>query len=190
MRKASLTFIGLAAVLLVAARPAHAQRSTGSKDRPAPKRITIENLITAAPLPEDYWISRENFLDGDRVVGHKLLLTKERVVSKVIVQIQKRKLTTREEKAAAAKEYVIAITESFHEAGLKVVEKKLPDLGKSDFRKRMFMDLIYERPGDGSRLYVQMQVYFTDLAHTVLVISDSREDHAMLTRWARSVLGK
>jgi len=190
MRKASLTCIGLAALLLATAPSAHAQRSADSMDRPASNRITIENLITAAPLPEDFWISRENFLDGDRVVGHKLLLTRERAVSKVIVQIQKRRIATREEKAGAAKASVIAITESFHEAGLKVIEKKLPDLGKSDFKKRMFMDFIYEKPRDGSRLYVQMQIFFTDQAHTVVVISESREVHDRLTRWARSVMGK
>jgi hypothetical protein len=80
--------------------------------------------------------------------------------------------------------------QSFHEAGLKAVEKKLPELAKNDFKKRTFAEFTYNRPRDGSRLLVQMQFFFTDRGYTVLVISDNEQDHALLTHWARSVLPK
>jgi hypothetical protein len=141
-------------------------------------------------LPADYEVSREDFLNGAKVVGHKLMLTRDAAVSKVIVQIESRKLATRDEKAAAAKDYVLGVMQSFHQAGLKSVEKKLPEIEKNDFKKRAFADFVYKRPEDGSRLFVQMQVFFTDRGYTVLVISDNEQDHALLTHWARSVLPK
>jgi hypothetical protein len=168
----------------------HAQSRNSSLEKPRAQRITIENLITAAPLPADYQVSREVFLNGEKIVGDKLMLTRDKAVSKVIVQIENRKLATRGEKAAAAKDCVLGIMQSFHEAGLRAVEKQLPELEKNDFKKRTFADFIYERPRDGSQLYVQMQVFFTDHGYTVLVVSDNEHDHALLTHWARSVLPK
>jgi hypothetical protein len=180
----------VAAALFAVVSPAHAQLKSDPRDKTRARRITIENLITAAPLPADYEVSREDFLDGNKVVGHKLLLARDRAVSKIIVQIESRKLTTRDEKAAAAKDYVLGVMQSFHQAGLTTVEKKLPDIAKNDFKKRALADFIYKHPEDGRRLYVQMQIFFTDRGYTVLVVSDNEDDHASLTRWARSVLPK
>jgi len=167
-----------------------AQSNSPSGSRSRPSRITIEHLITAAPLPADYEVSREVFLNGEKIVGDKLMLTREGAVSKVIVQIENRKLATRDEKAAAAKDYVLGVMQSFHEAGLKAVEKKLPELEKNDFKQRSLADFIYKRPENGRRLYVQMQVFFTNRGYIVLVVSDNEQDHALLTHWARSVLPK
>jgi hypothetical protein len=178
----------VAAALIAVALPGQAQLKPASQDKPRAKRITIENLITAAPLPADYVVSREVFLNGEKIVGDKLMLTRDAAVSKVIVQIESRNLATRDEKAAAAKDYVLGVMQSFHQAGLRAVEKKLPKIEKSDFKKREFADFIYERPQDGSRLFVQTQIFFTDRGHTVLVVSDNEQDHALLTHWARSVL--
>jgi len=180
----------LAAALFAAELPADAQSKSGSSQTAPPKRIGIENLITATPLPAEYSVSLENFLNGDKVVGHKLLITKGGAISKVIVQIENRKLATRDGKAGAAKDYVLGVMQSFHQAGLRAVEKKIPAIEKSDFKKREFADFIYERREDASRLFVQMQFFFTDRGYTVLVISDNEVDHVLLTRWARSVLPK
>src|SRR5262245_4671054 len=56
---------------------AHAQSRSSSPDKPRARRITIENLITAAPLPADYAVSREVFLNGEKIVGDKLMLTRD-----------------------------------------------------------------------------------------------------------------
>jgi hypothetical protein len=188
--QSSRVILLLAVALFAVDPPAFAQPKARSSQQAPPRRITIENLISAAPLPAQYSVSRENFLNGDKVVGHKLLVTRDGVVSKVIAQIENRKLATDDDKRAAAKDYVLGIMQSFHRAGLRTVEKKLPEIAKSDFKKREFADFIYERPEDGSRLFVQMQLFFTDRGYTVLVISDNAEDHTLLTRWARSVLPK
>jgi hypothetical protein len=169
---------------------AHAQSRSASPEKPLARRITIEHLITAAPLPADYQVSREVFLNGEKIVGDKLMLTRDEAVSKVIVQIENRKLATRDERAAAAKDYVLGVMQSFHQAGLRAVEKKLPELEKNEFKKQTLADFIYKRPADGGRLFVQLQVFFTDRGYTVLVISDNEQDHALLTHWARSVLPK
>jgi putative ribosome biogenesis GTPase RsgA len=180
----------IAPVLVAADRFVQAQPNSNSQNRPPAKRIPIEGLVTAAPLPEYYAIGRQDILDGDEVVGHKLLLSRNQTVSKVIVQIETRKLKTREEKVAAMKSYLIGVTQSFHDAGLKVVEKKLPDIDKSDFKKRILIDSVYENPAARNALLVQMQVFFTDQGYTVLIISDNEVDHALLTKWARSVVPK
>ena len=180
----------LMAALFAGEASALAQSNAASSRNGPPRRMTIENLITAAPLPSDYSVSRENFLHGDKVVGHKLLVTKDGSVSKVIVQIENRRLATRDEKAAAAKDYVLGVMQSLHQAGLKAVEKNLPRIEKSEFKTRQVADFIYERRDDGSRLFVQMQFFFTDRGYTVLVVSDNEQDHTLLTRWARSVLSK
>ena len=179
----------LAVALFSVEAPAEAQSKAGSRDKSAiARRIDIEKLITAAPLPEGYSIARENFLNGKKLVGHKLLMTKEGALAKVIVQIENRKVATDEDKRAAAKDYVLGVMQSFREAGLRAVEKKLPEIDKNDFKKRALAEFIYERPEDGSRLFVQMQLFFTDRGHAVLIISDNEADHALLTRWARSVM--
>src|SRR5690349_1972838 len=64
---------------------AHAHEKRDAKDKPAANRILIDNLITAAPLPAGYEIERRDIREGDKLLGSKLTLVKERAVSKVIV---------------------------------------------------------------------------------------------------------
>jgi hypothetical protein len=187
--KLTTTIVCLAAVIETG-QLAHVQPKLDARDQPAAKRINVENLITAAPLPDGYEIERRDIKEGDKLLGHKLTLTKDGAVSKVIVSIDRQKIATREEKVTAAKTYIYGIIQSFRAAGLKPVEKEIPEIDDHDFKKRVTANLVYKDPANGSRFMVQIQIFFSDLGHTVLVVSDNEEDHAVLTKWARSVRGK
>ncbi len=186
MRRIGLVFVS---VILITSRVVISQDTkskSGSKSKAEPKRITIEDLVTSAPLPPDYAISRKDIKDGDKMLGHKLFLTNGEAVSKAIVTVETRKISKREEKAAATKAYVNVLAKTVQEAGFKLVDKKIPEIDKNDFSKPLNVDLIYEKPDDGSKLYVQIRVFFTDQGYHVAVISDSKGEHDILTKWASS----
>jgi len=178
------------AALFEAGQPAKAQPNSGSRERSATQRINIDNLITSAPLPENYEIARRDIKEGDKLLGHKLTLTKEGAVSKVIVSVDRRRIATRAEMVRAADTYIYGIVQSFRAAGLKPVAREIPEIDEHDFKKRLIVKLVYNDPADGSRLLVQIQIFFADRGHTVLVVSDNEEEHAMLTGWAGSVRGR
>jgi hypothetical protein len=181
--------IACLAALFAAGPYAQGEPKPGLAPNSAPKRINIENLITAEPLPDHYEIERRDIRQADRLLGHKLTLTREGAVSKAIVSVDRQFVATRAEKVTTAKAYIYEIVQSFRAAGLKPVEKELPDIDEHDFRKRVTANLVYKDPADKRRLQVQIQIFFTDRGHTVLVVSDDEEDHELLTRWARSVRG-
>jgi hypothetical protein len=190
MRSIGLVFMSMALTAGSVAVSQDAKSNSGSKSKAEPKRITIEDLVTAAPLPANYAISRKDIKDGEKLHGHKLFLTNGDQVSKAIVTVETRKITKREEKVAATKGYVNGLARTFQDAGLKLVEKKIPEIDKNDFSKPLTVDLVYEKTDDGSKLYLQILVFFTDRGYNVAVISDSKEDHDVLTKWARSVKAK
>lgn len=160
-----------------------------SKKAKEEKRVDIEGLVTAAPLPKDYEIKRQDIENAGKVLGYKLLLTNDDTVSKAIVSIENRKVSSREEKVAATKGYINGPARTFAEAGLKLVDKKIPDLDKADFDEPVVVDLVYEKE-DGDQLLVQIRAFFTDVGHSVLVVADSKDNYNLLARWAKSVEGK
>lgn len=160
-----------------------------SKKAKEEKRIDIEGLVTAAPLPKDYEIKRQDIENEGKVLGYKLLLTNDDALSKAIVSIENRKVSLRGEKVAATKAYINGPARTFAEAGLKLVDKKVPDLDKADFDEPIVVDLVYEKE-DGDRLLVQIRTFFTDVGHNVLVVADSQDNYDLLTKWAKSVEGK
>ena len=189
MLKSSMIVMCLA-TLIDGAQHAYPQQHSRSGEGSTAKRITIEGLITAAPLPDGYEFGRRDVKQGDKLLGHKLTLTKEGAVSKVIVSVDRRKIATRADMVRAADTYIYGIVQSFRAAGLKPVAREIPEIDEHDFKKRLIVKLVYNDPADGSRLLVQIQIFFADHGHTVLVVSDDEEEHAMLTKWAGSVRGR
>ena len=175
-------------VLCVISAAGAAEKSKSKKTRDE-KRITIDELVTAAPLPKDYEITRQEVEIKGKLLGHKLLLTKEDAVSKAIVTVENRKVSTRDEKVAATKAYVNGASRLFSEAGLKLAKKEIPDLDQADFDEPIVVSLVYEKP-DGEQLLVQVRTFFTDTGHSVLVVADDEDEYKMLTKWAKSVEGK
>jgi hypothetical protein len=66
--------------------------SVGRAEVQKEKPVTIENLVTAQPVPEGYAVSLDELKDGEKLLGHRLVFTKEEAVSKVMVSIEQRKL--------------------------------------------------------------------------------------------------
>jgi len=153
---------------------------------PKPERVTIEELVTAEPVPEGYDLTASELKNGDELLGHQILVTKEGAVSKASVTIETRDLLDKPHKIAALKGYVNGTTKTLANAGLKLVKKHIPDIEKVNVDNRTRCNFIYQRP-DGSEIYVHIQVFFTNHGHNVLVITDNKDDFKALGKWADSI---
>ena len=153
---------------------------------PDQERVTIAGLVTAEPVPEGYDVTSNDIKNGDEVLGHQLLITKDGAVSKVSVTVETRDLTDRPHKIAALKGYINGTNKTLSDAGLKLVKKHIPDMEKVNVDKRTRCNFIYQRP-DGSEIYVHIQVCFTNHGHNVLVIADNQDDFKSLGKWAESI---
>ncbi|HXT57889.1 MAG TPA: hypothetical protein VN699_04610, partial [Pirellulales bacterium] len=118
---------------------------------PKPERVTIEELVTAEPVPEGYDLTASELKNGDELLGHQILVTKEGAVSKASVTIETRDLLDKPHKIAALKGYVNGTTKTLANAGLKLVKKHIPDIEKVNVDNRTRCNFIYQRP-DGSEI--------------------------------------
>lgn len=151
-------------------------------------RVTVEGLITADPLPKGYAATKTELKEEEKLEAYLLMFTKEGAVSKVAVTIETRTLTNRAEKIAALKGYVNGTTQTLTNAGMKLVKKKIPNIDKVNVEKRTTCEFVYET-AEGAPIDVQIQVFFTDKGHDVLVIADNKDDYKALTKWAKSIRG-
>lgn len=150
------------------------------------KSVTIENLVTAQPLPEGYAVTLNELKNGETLLGHQLVFTKEGVVSKVMVTVEERKLPNKDHKITTLKAYVNGTAKSFAAAGLKLVKKDLPDIEKVNVNKRTKCSLIY-KTAEGGDIFTQMQILFTDVGYNIVVIADNEGDFKALTKWAETI---
>lgn len=155
---------------------------------PGPKqqRVTIEELLTAAPVPDGYDVTLKELKNGDKLLGHQLLFTKEGQVSKVMTTIEDRKLPDKAYKIAALKGYINGTAGMFADAGLKLVKKQIPDVEKLNVDKRTRCSLVYNT-AEGADIYVQMQIFFTDHGYSITVLADNEEDYKALSKWAETI---
>ena len=150
------------------------------------KPVTIENLVTAQPMPEGYAVSRNELKDGEKLLGYQLVFTKEGVVSKVTVTIEERKLSDKGHKIAALKGYINGTAKSFAAAGLKLVKKDIPDIEKLNVNNRTKCSLAY-KTAEGGDIWIQMQILFTDIGYNIMVVADIEGDYKALTKWAETI---
>lgn len=164
-----------------------ADESAKTNGKRSPNRIEIEGLITADKLPAEYgYTLSETKGEDDALLGRRLVFTKEDAVSKVSVSIENRKLPDRNYKKTALKGYVNGRVHMFQDAGLKLVKKKLPDIDKVNVAKRTTCDLVFEN-ADRAEIDVQIQVFFTDVGHLIVVVADNKDDYKALAKWAKSI---
>ena len=116
------------------------------------------------------------------------MVTKVGSVSKVAINIESRAIDGRPAKVAAAKGYVNGTAQALAGTGAKLVEKKIPDLEKADLDQRYIVDLVYQT-ATGTKLQVQLQVFFEKTGYNVQVIGENPADFATLTQWASTVEG-
>jgi hypothetical protein len=172
----------VAPVLAIVAIFLFAGRTEGQKAKP----VTIENLVTAQPVPEGYAVTRAELKNGETLLGHQLLITKEGVVSKVMVTVEERKLPDKAHKITALKGYINGTAKSFAEAGLQLIKKGIPDIEKVDVNQRTQCTLTY-KTAEGSNIFIQMQILFTDIGYNIVVIADNEDDFKALTKWAETI---
>ena len=99
------------------------------------KPVTIENLVTAHPVPEGYAVSLNELKDGEKLLGHQLVFSTDGAVSKVLVTVEDRKLPDKAHKITALKGYINGTAKSLAAAGLKLVKKDIPDIEKVNVDK-------------------------------------------------------
>jgi hypothetical protein len=156
------------------------------KSKAKPKRVPLAGLVVADPLPPGYKVTKNEVRDGEKLRGHLLAVEKEGVVSKAVINIDERPITTRPAMVAAAKGYVNGTAQAFAGAGLKLVRNTIPDLAKADLKKRFVADLVYEKP-DGGEVFVQLQIFFGKAGYNVQVVGDNKKDFDAMAAWGRSV---
>jgi hypothetical protein len=153
----------------------------GGAEGQTAKPVTIENLVTAQPVPEGYAASLNELKDGETLLGHRLVFTKEGAVSKVMVSVEERKLPDKGHKVTALKGYINGTAKSLAAAGLKLVKKDIPDIEKVDVNKRTKCSLTY-KTGEGGDIFVQLQILFTDVGYNIMVIADNEDDYTALAK--------
>jgi hypothetical protein len=160
---------------------------TNPKDEP--KRITIENLITADPLPEGYVAARLDLKDkAGKPSGDIVVISKEGVVSKAAITIdRKAKVDIKAGRVAATKGYINGTAQSLVVGGkMKIVKKTIPDITKANLDERFVVDLTLKKP-DGGEFLTQLQIFFAKAGYAVQVLGDDKEEFEKLAKWANSV---
>ena len=155
----------------------------------AEERQTYEKLITAAALPDGYKMIRKDVKNNAKVLATKLTLYKEGVVSKVIVTVERHKLPTDGHRLAALKGYVNGNAKALAASGLRIVSKDIPDLSNLDYSKRTIVSMMFE-DAEKKSYYVEIQTFFSDVGHNILVIATSKKELKMLSAWSASVKPK
>ena len=158
----------------------------GRADAQKAKPVTIENLVTAQPVPEGYATSLNELKDGETLLGHQLVFSKERAVSKVMVTVEERKLPDKAHKITALKGYINGTAKSLAGAGLKLVKKDLPDIEKVNVDERTKCTLTF-KTAEGGDIFLQMQILFTDAGYNIMVVADNEGDYKALTKWAETI---
>jgi hypothetical protein len=162
-----------------------------SKPEAEPRQVTLEGLITADPLPEGYAVVRQEIKDkAGKPAGDLLIVSKEGIVSKVIVTVDRlAKVGTKPGKVAATKGYVNGTAQSLVVGQkMKIVKKNIPDIAKANLDERFVVDLTLEKPG-GGELMVQIQIFFEKAGYALQVIGDNKGEFETLVKWANSVKG-
>jgi hypothetical protein len=172
----------VAPVVAIVALLLFVSRAEGQKAKP----VTIENLVTAQPVPEGYAVGLNELKDGEKLLGHQLAFAKEGAVSKVMVSVEERKLPDKAHKVTALKGYINGTAKSFAAAGLKLVKKDIPDIEKVNVNKRTKCSLTY-KTAEGGDIFIQMQILFTDVGYNIMVVADNEGDYKALTKWAETI---
>ena len=148
--------------------------------------VTIENLVTAQPVPEGYAVSLNELKNGETLLGHQLVFSKEGAVSKVMVSVEERKLPDKAHKITALKGYINGSAKSFAAAGLKLAKKDIPDMEKVNVDNRTKCSLTY-KTAEGGDIFIQMQILFTEVGYNIMVVADNEGDYKALTKWAETI---
>jgi hypothetical protein len=178
----------VACTLLVSAPPTpKARPGASAKPKAADPSVKIADLVKADPIPEGYTVQSVELKDGDKKLGHMIVVGKEGTLSKVVIKIEARQIASREAKVTATKAYVNGFVQSMTEAGMTLTTRTVPrDLSKVNVDRRQRYILSFMTP-DKKNLVTQIQIFFAKSGYLIQVIGEGKE-FKTLTQWAKSVM--
>lgn len=150
------------------------------------ERITIDGLVSAAPVPEGFSVRKQDLKNGEEVVGHLLIVLKEGVRTAGIVQIERRTVATRAARVATLKAYVNAAADTWKQRGYAVKVKALPDFEKVDMTKPVIVELDATKEGQAAAV-VFMKVFFDQFAFAVTCSSTDPAYEKAMIAWCHTV---
>jgi hypothetical protein len=154
------------------------------------KKIDIQGLFTSSDIPTGYTSSKQEIKQGDKILGHKVLITKQGSASKVVLNREARKISTKGQKVAAFKGYINGTAKSLQQAGLKLSKHSIPDISKAGLSKLQIVELTFTA-ADGTSIFVQIQVLFIkDTGSHALILTTDKQDYISLSKWASTVQPK
>src|SRR3954470_5512858 len=107
----------------------------------APERVEIEGLVSAAPVPKGFTVTRKDVDEGGKVVGTILILAKEGSPTRGLVQIERREISAPPARVATLKAYINAAAATWQKQGYAVKARTLPKFESIDFVKPVAIDL-------------------------------------------------
>jgi hypothetical protein len=152
----------------------------------ASDRADIEGLVSAAPVPEGYTVRRQDAKDGNKVIGHYLLLTKEGSPTKAVIQIERREITARPARVATVKAYVNGAASTWKAQGWTAKLRSLPKFETIDFNKPVAIDLDLTK-ADESPMAAHMEIFFDHFTYQVLSVSSEDASLKEMIRWSQTV---
>ncbi len=185
----STTSVALFACLSIVSAPPtpKAKPDAPTEPKAAVPSVKIANLVTADPIPEGYTVQVEELKDGDKKLGHIIVVGKEGTLSKVVIKIEAREIASREAKVAATKGYVNGFVQSMTEAGMTLTTRTVPsDLSKVNVDRRQRYILSFMTPAK-KNLVTQIQIFFAKSGYLIQVIGEGK-NYKTLTDWAKSVM--
>ena len=156
---------------------------------PAPAeshRVTLEGLVSAAPVPAGFEVARQDVKNGDEVAGHYLVLTKEGSPTRGLVQIERREIAERPARVATLKAYVNAAAATWQKQGYALRVKSVPKFETIDFAKPVPVELDATKAGE-SPVLIHMEVFFDKFAYQVMCVSTEPAEAKTMIEWCGSV---
>lgn len=145
-----------------------------------------ETLLVMPEPPIGYAASKHALMVGERLAGFRVLVTKEGVVSKVLINIETRDLSVREARVAAYKGYVNGFAKGLEEQGFKATKRELPDFEKSDFKTPLEVDATFAN-AEGTTIHVKKRIFFTTKGYDLTVIAENERDLKLLADWSAQI---
>lgn len=142
-------------------------------------------LVTSDELPPGYEAT-ENRLEVGGTETYLIAVQNPEQNSKVVVMIETRKISDVDSRRAATKGYINGNMSVLEKAGLKVIERVVPDLNKETFTRPVVVTALFETD-DGRKFHLHQQIFFTDIGYAVTVLADDDRQFSQLKRWARTI---
>ena len=149
-------------------------------------RVTVEGLVSAAPVPAGFDVTRKDVKNGEQLVGHYLILAKEGSPTRGVVQIERREIAERRARVATLKAYANAAAATWQKQGYSLKARGVPNFETVDFAKPVSIELDATKEGE-SPVAIHMEVFFDQFAYQVMCVSTDAAEAKPVIEWCKSV---